>query len=121
MPRTARTASVSPVADPTGLTSHPKAKPLSAIRLGVPPVYCQAVTGRFIPGYDASYKRDLIAAVTGEANPNGLASFTAEDATARLDARGWLGFLTARQASIAAKAAKKAEKAAAKEAAKQAA
>lgn len=118
MARTTTARKPAAVATPTWEQTHPKAKFTAAIRQDVPSVYCQPVTGRFIPGYDASYKRDLIASVTEEANPNALATFTPEDAQARLAARGWTGFLTARQASIAAKAQKKADKAAAKEAAK---
>lgn len=80
-------------------------KPTAADR-GVPAVYLNPETGRFIPGRDATLKGDLTAAVLGiEARPP-LAKWTAKDALALLTERGWLSFLEARRAAVGRKAAK---------------
>lgn len=49
--------------------------------------------GNFRPGYDATAKRDLIAAVLGLPNPNRLHRFTKAKPQRLIAARGWQGFL----------------------------
>ena len=66
-----------------------KPKKVTARDQGVPEVYLSEA-GTFKPGYDAKLKSDLLTAVLG---PKTLHEWTAEDALAVLESRGWLPFL----------------------------
>jgi len=69
--------------------AKPKAKKVTARDQGVPEVYLSEA-GTFRPGYDAKMKSDLITAVLGSPT---LHTFTAEEAEAILESRGWTKFL----------------------------
>jgi hypothetical protein len=93
----------------------PARKPRAADR-GVPAVYLGS-KGRFLPGRDASLKRDLLAAVLGLSNPDALHTFTAKEALALLTERGWLRHLDVKRSALEAKAAREAKRQAAAKAA----
>ena len=63
---------------------------------GVPAVYL-GPTGNFRPGYDASLKRYLVAAVLGLPNPDALHRFTGKKAQQLITARGWQHFVDAKR------------------------
>lgn len=81
-------------------TSKPTAKDQ-----GFPAVYL-ADNGNFKPGYDASAKSDLIAAVLGLDQSKCRHKFTAAEAQKLIEARGWQGFVATKRRIIEEKAAK---------------
>jgi hypothetical protein len=62
---------------------------------GVPEVYLSE-SGSFKPGYDAKLKSDLLTAVLGDGR---LHTFTAEEALAVLESRGWTSMLETSRAA----------------------
>lgn len=91
----------------------------TARELGVPDIYLSE-SGNFIPGKDARYKSDLVNSALGISTPEMAMTFEPNDAEVRLQARGWMGFLTRKREILAAKAAKAEATKAAKPAAKKA-
>lgn len=77
-----------------------KPKKVTARDQGVPEVYLSE-SGSFKPGYDAKLKSDLIVAVLGDGR---LHTFTAEEAMAILESRGWVPMLEASRAARERKA-----------------
>ena len=74
----------------------PKTSKQTAREQGFPAVYL-GLAGNFKPGYDATAKRDLVAAVLGLPNPQALHRFTAKKAQQLIDARGWQKFVAAKK------------------------
>jgi hypothetical protein len=72
---------------------------LSARDRGVPDVYL-GEGGNFRPGMDARYKSDLICAALSLPAPDAKMPFDPADAVARLDERGWTGFLDRKREKI---------------------
>lgn len=91
-----------------------KAKSPTPKEQGVPAIYLNEDGTKFIPGRDASLKRDLIAAIDGLENPNALHAFDATEAAKILAARGWNEWLLKSRKNREAKAARTKAKAEAK-------
>ena len=83
----------------------PKATKPTARDQGVPEQYLSE-SGKFRPGADATYKRDLIAVALDESKPKAERT----KAEKQLAAMGWTKFLEASRASRTKKAAAKAAK-----------
>lgn len=73
---------------------------------GIPAVYLNEDGSKFVPGKDASLKRDLIAAIDGLDNPNALHTFTEQEAAKILAARDWNDWLVKSRKGREAKAAR---------------
>lgn len=91
-----------------------KTKAPTPAEQGVPAVYLNADGTKFIPGKDASLKRDLIAAIDGLENPNALHTFTEQEAAKILAARDWNDWLVKSRKNREAKAAREKAKSEAK-------
>ena len=74
----------------------PKTSKQTAREQGFPAVYLGS-GGTFKPGYDATAKRDLVAAVLGLPNPHALHRFTKAKGQQLIDARGWQKFVDAKR------------------------
>jgi hypothetical protein len=75
---------------------------------GVPAVYLNEDGTKFVPGRDASLKRDLIAAIDSLDNPKGLHTFTEQEAAKILAARDWNDWLVKSRKGREAKATREA-------------
>ena len=86
-----------------------KPKKKNARDRGVPEPYL-ADNGNFGTGLDARYKSDLVASALGYDNKGALMQFDPDDAIARLEERGWMGFYDRKKAILDEKAAAKAKR-----------